>query len=99
MQKNRPRKRCRYFATVVIKGVVIKNMYCTCEHCHGSFEEEKGLQRHVQQKQDACVLIQELKAAHKEELDQVQHEKAVHKEELIKVRQNLAIAATTVLAK
>ena len=69
----------------------------TCEHCHGSFESEKGLQRHVQRKQDASVLIQELKAAHKEELDQVQQEKAMHKEELIKVQQDLAIAATTVL--
>ena len=51
----------------------------------------------MQRKQDACVLIQELKAAHKEELDQVQQEKAMHKEELIKVQQDLAIAATTVL--
>lgn len=42
------------------------------------------------------MCVQELKAAHKEELDQVQ-EKAVHKKELIKVQQDLAIAATTVL--
>ncbi len=69
----------------------------TCEHCHRSFESEKSLQRHLQRKQDVCVLIQELKAMHKEESDQVHQEKAVHKEELGKVQQDLALAATTVL--
>jgi len=28
VQKNRPRKVCRYFAIVGTKGVVIKNIYC-----------------------------------------------------------------------
>ncbi len=55
------------------------------------------MQRHLQRKQDVCVLIQELKATHKKELDQVHQEKAVHKEELGKVQQDLALAATTVL--
>lgn len=40
------------------------------------------------------MLIQELKATHKEKSDQ---EKAMHKEELGKVQQDLALVATTVL--
>ena len=60
--------------------VVIKDL--TCEHCEQPFATQHDLQRHHHRKQKACILIQELKAAHQEDIDKLRQELAAKQQQL-----------------
>ena len=66
--------------------VVIKDL--TCEHCEQPFATQKDLKRHHQRKQKACILIQELKAAHQEDIDKMRLELAAKQQQLDRLNAN-----------
>ena len=66
--------------------VVMKDL--TCEHCEQPFATQKDLKRHHQRKQKACILIQELKAAHQEDKDKLQLELAAKQQQLDRLNAN-----------
>lgn len=66
--------------------VVIKDL--TCEHCEQPFATQKDLKRHHQRKQKACILIQELKAAHPEDIDKLRLELAAKQQQLDRLNAN-----------
>ena len=59
----------------VIKGLA-------CEYCEQHFATQKDLRRHHQRKQKACILIQELKAAHREDIDKMRQELVAKQQQL-----------------
>ena len=60
--------------------VVIKDL--TCDYCEQPFATQHKLQRHHHRKQKACILIQELKAAHQEDIDKLRQELAARQQQL-----------------
>jgi len=60
--------------------IVIKDL--TCEHCEQPFATQKDLKRHHQRMQKACILIQDLKAAHQEDIDKLRLELAAKQQQL-----------------
>ena len=66
--------------------VVIKDL--TCEHCEQPFATQKDLKRHHQRKPKACILLQELKAAHQEDIDKLRLELAAKQQQLDRLNAN-----------